>query len=196
MTLGKRKHRQAITHRGRYVKADRRGLNKCVSHGIGIRYAPFRSAFWRPALPGSLRRIAKGQGPQDSVYGQPTVGRQIASGADPLLEWALGGGQGGGDMLDLRNLLAGAQLTGQEVSPNLASYFTVVDQGADAVLLFDPLGHGGGSGCSTAGPREHGHHQRDHSASGKCNPDHLNGPAIGRRGGWPNSDRSISGVSA
>ena len=48
-------------------------------------------------------------------------------------------------MLDLRSLLAGAQLTAQEVSPSLASYFNVVDQGADAVLLFDPAGHGGGS---------------------------------------------------
>ncbi len=47
-----------------------------------------------------------------------------------------------GDVLDLRSLLAGAQLTAQDVLSNLGSYFTIADQGADAVLLFDPLGQG------------------------------------------------------
>ena len=50
-----------------------------------------------------------------------------------------------GDVLDLSSLLAGARLTAQEVLPNLGSYFTISDQGADAVLQFDPLGHGNGS---------------------------------------------------
>ena len=50
-----------------------------------------------------------------------------------------------GDVLDLRSLLSEAQLNIQDVLPKLGSYFTIADQGADAVLLFDPLGHGAGS---------------------------------------------------
>ena len=50
-----------------------------------------------------------------------------------------------GDVLDLPSLLSGAQLTAQDVLPNLGSYFSISDQGADAVLLFDPAGHGAGS---------------------------------------------------
>ncbi len=50
-----------------------------------------------------------------------------------------------GDVLDLRSLLSEAQLNIQDVLPKLGSYFTVADQGADAVLLFDPFGHGAGS---------------------------------------------------
>ncbi len=50
-----------------------------------------------------------------------------------------------GDVLDLRSLVAEALLTVQDVVPNLASYFAIAAQGTDAVLLFDPLGHGAGS---------------------------------------------------
>jgi hypothetical protein len=50
-----------------------------------------------------------------------------------------------GDTLDLTGLFSTAQLNVQDVLPNLGSYLTISDQGADAVLLFDPLGHGGGS---------------------------------------------------
>jgi hypothetical protein len=50
-----------------------------------------------------------------------------------------------GDKLDVRSLLAEAQLNPQDVLPNLDAYFTVVDQGANVVLLFDSTGHGGGN---------------------------------------------------
>jgi hypothetical protein len=49
------------------------------------------------------------------------------------------------DILD-----AGALLTGANVNLNgdittLGNYLTIVDQGADALLRFNPTGHGGGS---------------------------------------------------
>ncbi len=50
-----------------------------------------------------------------------------------------------GDQLDLRVLLATAAPTLQDTAPNLASMLSVVDQGADAVLLYNPLGQSGGS---------------------------------------------------
>jgi hypothetical protein len=51
----------------------------------------------------------------------------------------------GGDALDLSDLFAEAHLNVQDVTPNLSSYLTVVDQGSNASLMFDPLGNGGGS---------------------------------------------------
>jgi hypothetical protein len=51
----------------------------------------------------------------------------------------------GGDRLDVRTLLAEAHLTSQGVLPNLGAYFTIADQGSNAVLRFDSTGHGGGS---------------------------------------------------
>ena len=51
----------------------------------------------------------------------------------------------GTDVLDLRSLLTG---TGLELTGNvsaLSSYLTVVDQGSNALLNFDPAGHGGGA---------------------------------------------------
>ncbi len=50
-----------------------------------------------------------------------------------------------GDLLDLRSLIAEAGVNVQDVVANPDSYFTVATQGADATLMFDPLGHGGGS---------------------------------------------------
>ena len=52
---------------------------------------------------------------------------------------------GAGDGLDLRTLIAGSNVDLAAVSAHLASYVTVSDQGANAALLFDPSGHGGGS---------------------------------------------------
>jgi V8-like Glu-specific endopeptidase len=51
----------------------------------------------------------------------------------------------GGDVLDVRTLLAEAHLTAQGVLPNLGAYFTIADQGSNAVLRFDSTGHGGGN---------------------------------------------------
>ena len=51
----------------------------------------------------------------------------------------------GGDVLDVRTLLAEAHLTSQEVLPNPGAYFTIADQGSNAVLRFDSTGHGGGN---------------------------------------------------
>jgi hypothetical protein len=51
----------------------------------------------------------------------------------------------GGDALNLSDLFAEAHLNVQDVLPNLNSYLTVVDQGTNASVLFDPLGHGGGT---------------------------------------------------
>ena len=51
----------------------------------------------------------------------------------------------GTDILNLRSLLTGTglDLTGNGVA--LPNYLTIVDQGADALLRFDPTGQGGGS---------------------------------------------------
>ena len=56
-----------------------------------------------------------------------------------------GFGLGSGDALDVRSLFAEVGLNSQDVLPGLGSYLTIVDQGMDAALLFDPTGHGGGS---------------------------------------------------
>ena len=50
-----------------------------------------------------------------------------------------------GDRLDLRELLAAAVPDIQGVPPNLGAWLTIADQGADALLLFDPLGHAAGN---------------------------------------------------
>ena len=50
----------------------------------------------------------------------------------------------GTDALDLHSLLAAANI---DLSGNLSAlgnYLTVTDQGADALVSFDPSGHGGG----------------------------------------------------
>jgi hypothetical protein len=49
------------------------------------------------------------------------------------------------DRLDLRGLLSGAALNAQDILPNLGAYFTIIDRGTDASLMFDPAGHGGGA---------------------------------------------------
>ena len=54
-----------------------------------------------------------------------------------------------GDVLDLRTLIAGSNVDLATVSAHLASYVSVSDQGANAALLFDPSGHGGGSVVAT-----------------------------------------------
>ena len=45
----------------------------------------------------------------------------------------------GGDVLDVRTLLAEGHLTSQEVLPNPGAYFTIADQGSNAVLLLTQL---------------------------------------------------------
>ncbi len=52
-----------------------------------------------------------------------------------------------GDVLDVSGLVASANLAIPDVAANLGAFFAVVDQGADAVLRFDPLG----SAANTAG---------------------------------------------
>ena len=49
-----------------------------------------------------------------------------------------------GDALDLTSLFAGAGLNVQDALLSLGSYLSIIDQGADAELLFDPLGQGHG----------------------------------------------------
>jgi len=51
----------------------------------------------------------------------------------------------GADVLDLRSMLsvANVQLNGSFAA--LSNYLTVTDQGSDAVISFDPTGHGGGN---------------------------------------------------
>ena len=49
------------------------------------------------------------------------------------------------DVLDLRGLLAETTLDVEDVSPNPEAWFAIANRGADALLMFDPLGHGGGS---------------------------------------------------
>jgi hypothetical protein len=50
-----------------------------------------------------------------------------------------------GDVLDLSSLLAETQVNARDVLSNMNAYVTIVDQGANAALLFDPSGHGGGT---------------------------------------------------
>jgi hypothetical protein len=50
-----------------------------------------------------------------------------------------------GDRLDLHSLFASSGLAVQDVLPNLGAYLTIADPGADALLLFDPLGHAAGN---------------------------------------------------
>ncbi len=64
-----------------------------------------------------------------------------AGGTDQIAGFNVGAGDG----LDLRTLIAGSNVDLAAVSAHLASYVTVSDQGANAALLFDPSGHGGGS---------------------------------------------------
>ena len=70
-----------------------------------------------------------------------------SGGADQIAGFDLAGG----DVLDLRGLLAGAGLNVQDVLPAASSDFTIQDQGANAVLMFDPLGHGGGGAVAVLG---------------------------------------------
>jgi hypothetical protein len=56
---------------------------------------------------------------------------------------------GVGDVLDLRTLIAQSHIDLATVSANVGAYVTVSDQGANADLLFDPTGHGGGSVVAT-----------------------------------------------
>jgi hypothetical protein len=49
------------------------------------------------------------------------------------------------DVLDLRSLLATATIDLIGGGANLSKYLTVVNQGADALVNFDPTGHSGGS---------------------------------------------------
>ena len=51
----------------------------------------------------------------------------------------------GTDVLDLRTLLSEANVDLNGSLSTLGNYLTVTDQGADALLSFDPAGHGGGS---------------------------------------------------
>jgi hypothetical protein len=48
------------------------------------------------------------------------------------------------DILDAGALLSGANVSLNGDSAALGNYLTIVDQGADALLRFDPTGHGGG----------------------------------------------------
>ena len=47
-------------------------------------------------------------------------------------------------MLDLRGLLTESALNVEDVLANQANYFAIANEGADALLMFDPLGQGGG----------------------------------------------------
>lgn len=49
------------------------------------------------------------------------------------------------DVLDLRSLLSGTGLNLNAGATALGHYLTIVDQGPDALLRFDPAGHGGGA---------------------------------------------------
>jgi hypothetical protein len=64
-----------------------------------------------------------------------------AGGTDQIAGFNVGAGDG----LDLQTLIAGSNVDLAAVSAHLASYVTVSDQGANAALLFDPSGYGGGS---------------------------------------------------
>lgn len=50
-----------------------------------------------------------------------------------------------GDVLDLRALLASANVPASAVAADPSAYLSVADQSGNAVLAFDPTGHGGGS---------------------------------------------------
>ena len=49
------------------------------------------------------------------------------------------------DVLDLRSLLSEANVNLNGSITGLSNYLTVTDQGPNALLSFDPTGHGGGS---------------------------------------------------
>jgi plastocyanin len=49
------------------------------------------------------------------------------------------------DVLDLRSLLSGAGVNLNGSMAALSGYLTIADQGTDALVSFDPTGHGGGS---------------------------------------------------
>jgi hypothetical protein len=85
----------------------------------------------------------------DPGVGDHTISFLSGSGGDTLALHNGGVDQVSGfdpttDMLDLRSLLAGTGLNLTAGIPTLGDYFTVADQGTDALLRFDPSGHGGG----------------------------------------------------
>lgn len=73
-------------------------------------------------------------GASDETLVLSTGGVAQVSGFDPT-----------SDTLDLRSLLSGTGLDLSGDSAALSNYLTVVDQGTNALLRFDPLGHGGGA---------------------------------------------------
>jgi hypothetical protein len=86
----------------------------------------------------------------DPGVGNHTIRFLGGSGADALVLHAGGvdqvsGFDPGTDVLDFSSLLgaAGINLNGDVMS--LGNYVTVTDQGGDALVSFDPTGHGGGS---------------------------------------------------
>jgi hypothetical protein len=81
---------------------------------------------------GSIQFLACGTSSNTLVL--HTGGADHVSGFDPS-----------SDVLDLRSLLAEANVNLNGGSTRLSNYLTVTDQRANALLSFDPTGHGGGS---------------------------------------------------
>ena len=86
-----------------------------------------------PGTGGSSIQFIAGAGHDTVVLHQGAT--DLISGFDPAA----------GDALDVRGLFAASGLNAADVMPNLGAYLTVAGQGADAALLFDPTGHGGGN---------------------------------------------------
>jgi hypothetical protein len=85
----------------------------------------------------------------DPRDGNHTIQFIAGAGADTLVLHGNGVDQVSGvdpdtDALDLRSLLSEAIVNLNGDITTLSNYLTVVDQGSDALLNFDPFGHGGG----------------------------------------------------
>ena len=85
----------------------------------------------------------------DPGAGNHTIQFLASASADALVLHASGVDQVSGfnpatDFLDVSSLLSEAHVNLNDIAA-LGSYLTVVDQGANALLRFDPTGHGGGS---------------------------------------------------
>jgi hypothetical protein len=92
---------------------------------------------------GSDQLIDPGAGGHTIQFLPGTSGDALVLRADSMDQ--VSGFSPGTDVLDVGALLATANVNLNGDLAGLANYLTVVDQGADAVLNFDPSGHGGGS---------------------------------------------------
>jgi phospholipase/lecithinase/hemolysin len=86
----------------------------------------------------------------DPGAGSHTIQFLAGSGGDTLVLHAGGADQVSGfdpatDVLDLRSLLSEANVSMNGGINWLGNYLTITDQGTNALLSFDPTGHGGGS---------------------------------------------------